>query len=81
MIRLITVFSYFGLYPGALVVPCGCGGSFLGGYLIKKFQMKTASILKFSMLLVLSSLVFSLAFLVLVVYFLLSIDSWLTNFE
>ena len=44
--------------------------------------MKTASILKFSMLLVLSSLVFSLAFLVLGVYFvLLSIDSWLTNYE
>ncbi len=49
---------------GGLVIPCGCGASYLGGHLIKHYRMRPPAILKISMLWVTLSFIFSLAFMV-----------------
>ena len=51
-------------FQGGLVVPCGCGGAFMGGFLIKHFKMTCEGILKCSVLLIGISFVFSFAFLI-----------------
>jgi len=52
------------LIVGGLVVPCGCGGAFVGGYLIKYYQMDCRNILKFSVFLVGMSFLFCFTFLI-----------------
>lgn len=63
--------SQFSLSPsmaavivGGLVIPCGCGASYTGGYLIKHYRMRPRSILKMSCFWVSLSFIFSLAFMV-----------------
>ncbi|XP_046442240.1 solute carrier organic anion transporter family member 4A1-like isoform X2 [Daphnia pulex] len=63
--------SQFSLSPamaaiivGGLVIPCGCGASYSGGYLIKHYRMRPRTILKMSCFLVSLSFIFSLAFMV-----------------
>lgn len=46
------------------MVPCGCGGAFVGGYIIKYFQMECRNILKFSVFLVGMSFFFCFTFLI-----------------
>ena len=49
---------------GALIFPCGCGGTFLAGYLIKRFQWHCENILKFSMVIMGIALATSLLFFI-----------------
>lgn len=52
------------LIVGGLVVPCGCGGAFVGGYIIKYYQMDCRDILKLSVFLVGMSFCFCFTFLI-----------------
>ena len=52
---------------GGMVIPCGCGGSYLGGFLIKHFRMKPPGILKLSILWIGLGLASSLGFMVRVI--------------
>ncbi|OWF43468.1 solute carrier organic anion transporter family member 4A1-like [Mizuhopecten yessoensis] len=51
------------LYVGAVVVPGGAGGTLLGGYLIKRFDLRIKKILQICMALIIGSLVFGLVFI------------------
>ncbi|XP_060066125.1 solute carrier organic anion transporter family member 4A1-like [Ylistrum balloti] len=51
------------LYVGAVVVPGGAGGTLLGGYIIKRFNLRLKRILQTCMALVIGSLLFSLVFI------------------
>ncbi|XP_033727164.1 solute carrier organic anion transporter family member 4A1-like [Pecten maximus] len=51
------------LYVGAVVVPAGTGGTLLGGYIIKRFNLRIKRILQIGMALMTGSLVFGLVFI------------------
>ncbi|XP_069106710.1 solute carrier organic anion transporter family member 4A1-like [Argopecten irradians] len=51
------------LYVGAIVVPGATGGTLLGGYLIKRFDLRVKRILQIGMCLMTGSLVFGLVFI------------------
>ena len=38
---------FFTRVVGAITVPAGCGGMVLGGYIVKRFDLKVRGILKF----------------------------------
>lgn len=50
------------LLAGLVTVPAGGGGTFLGGYLIKRFNLPCSGILKFCLLATASCIAFTLCF-------------------
>lgn len=50
------------LFLGLVTVPAGGGGTFLGGYLIKRFNLPCSGILKFCLLATASCIAFTLCF-------------------
>lgn len=55
------VFSFF-FFLGLVTVPAGGGGTFLGGYLIKRFNLPCSGILKFCLLATAACIAFTLCF-------------------
>lgn len=51
------------LFQGYMVVPAGGGGTFLGGYIVKKLNLRCRGIIRFCMLCALVSLVAVFVFL------------------
>lgn len=59
---LIFLPRFFFLLAGLVTVPAGGGGTFLGGYLIKRFNLPCSGILKFCLLATASCIAFTLCF-------------------
>jgi organic anion transporter 4A len=55
---ITVVLSFLGL----VTVPAGGGGTFLGGYLIKRFNLPCSGILKFCLLATAACIAFTLCF-------------------
>ncbi|XP_014662179.1 PREDICTED: solute carrier organic anion transporter family member 4A1-like [Priapulus caudatus] len=56
--------SFAAILMGFIVVPAGGGGTFLGGYIIKKLQMNCEKIVRFCAIVCMSAVPLTLAFLV-----------------
>lgn len=64
---IINITHCYGLYykitvSGLVTVPAGGGGTFLGGYLIKRFNLSCSGILKFCLLATTACIAFTLCF-------------------
>ncbi|XP_078038215.1 organic anion transporting polypeptide 26F isoform X5 [Augochlora pura] len=58
----IPILAFPAALPGLVTVPAGGGGTFLGGYLIKRFNLPCSGILKFCLLATASCIAFTLCF-------------------
>ncbi len=60
----VYIYAIFYPFPGYMVVPAGGGGTFLGGYIVKRLNLRCRGIIRFCMICAVVSLLAIFIFLI-----------------